>query len=316
MGKKVNIISNLTNGAGLEKDSALMHKVFTERGHTVKMVQFDSRSAYRDAIQGAHLNVFLEVVVPGLMPCASQNFLVPNSEWWFDSAWLNCTSVFRKVLCKTKDCADIWSRKVGQHKCDYIEWEAADYYMPEVPRQPKFLHLAGKSETKNTAAVMEAWCKHNLPYPITVSAWKPDIVRCCKGVPNVTLVNRFNEEDMPRIYNEHQFFILPSKYEGWGFALHHALSCGAMVITTGAAPMKDFSGIHPFLLIPVASKKPVRAAIFNEVDPDQVAAAVRRAVSLLPEQIKDFSARARAGFLKDREHFRTTLPKVLTDAGF
>jgi hypothetical protein len=48
--------------------------------------------------------------------------------------------------------------------------------------------MAGKSETKNTAAVMEAWRQYPLP-PLTVIAWKPNIARNCKGVPNVTFTS-------------------------------------------------------------------------------------------------------------------------------
>lgn len=313
--KRINVVTNHTNGAGLQKDGELISSLFQKAGHEVRKVQFDSPRIIQDAIPNADLNIFLEVVVPGLMGGAAANWMIPNSEWWFDHAWFQTLTRFTRVLCKTQDCLDIWIRKVGAQRCRMIGFEANDYHMPQITKQPKFLHLAGKSETKNTAAVMDAW-RQGIPYQITVSAFKPSIMKLCEGVPNVTLVERFPEADIPRIMNEHQFFVMPSKYEGFGMAMHEALSCSGIVITTDAPPMRDFAGIPQELLIISRKREPVRAAFFNHVEPVHVAQAVMKAASLSPARLAELGAQARVGYLKERDYFRKAFAEVMRESGF
>lgn len=305
---RVNIITNHFNGAGLQKDSELLTKILTERGHRVQKLEHRNKQ-FKLSWQG-DLNIFLEVIQPEMLRAAPLSILVPNSEWWNDS-WNRYLGQFFQVWTKTKDCHRIWTRKVGEGRCRYIGWEAIDRLDPAVERQPKFLHLAGKSETKNTAAVMDAWRNYRLPYPLTVSAFKPNIVALTRNVPNVTHVERFDESDISRVMNEHQFHIMPSKYEGFGMAIHEALGCGNIVITTDAPPMNEFSGVPKSLLIPFENRIPMRAAAAYLVSAGAVARQVARAASLHKDELETFSVQARAGFLRDREHFRRTLPQVL-----
>lgn len=305
-----NLISNITNGAGLQKDTELLKRMLEAAGHQVSCTMFNaSNPTYRQH----DVNIFLEVVNPGHFRYAHRNWLVPNSEWW-GTCWESTVGVFSRVLCKTPDCHTIWRRKVGDERATYIGWEANDFYRPEVVRKPTFLHLAGKSETKNTAAVMEAWRNFNLPYPLIVSAFKPEIVRLTRGVPNVTQVDRFSDEQAIETINACQFHIMPSKYEGFGMAIHEALSCKGIVITTDAAPMKDFAGIDRRMLIPVNRKVPrPPLTFFYEVSGAAVAQAVHSAAQLFGSDIESIGETARAGFLADRDFFRNAFAKLMRE---
>jgi len=194
-----------------------------------------------------------------------------------------------------------------------LGWEAPDRYNPKIPREIRCLHSCGKSETKNTAAVMEAWKQQQLPYPITVSAFKPGIKALCWGIPNVTQVDRFPDEVMDQVMNEHLIHVMPSKYEGYGMSIHEALGCGALVITTDAEPMRSFSGICKQLLVPVRSTQARHAAQFNMVDGQGIAGALFRALQICEDEalLHRVCRGAREGFLRDRDFFRTEFPKIM-----
>lgn len=306
MPKTFNIISNNENGAGLERDYKLIRGMLESYGHTVYGHMFNDLTLPRKV----DVSIYLEVIPAHTIDRAKENWFIPNSEWYFGNVWDRLLPKFSKILCKTPDCLEIWQKKVGMGRPKYIGFESNDFFRPEVKRTPQFLHMAGKSETKNTAAVCAAWRNHKLPYPLTVVAFKPDIVRHCLGIPFVTHIERLTDEQVIAFMNEHTFHVMPSKYEGFGHYIHEALGTGGVVLTTNAAPMNDFPGIPKDLLIPVSNKIPMRAAWFNEVDPAHVADAVHRAAALEPETIRALAEQARAGFLFDREYFRKTFAEV------
>lgn len=316
-----NIITNHTNGAGLQKDSALLTNFLEERGHGVRRVQHDDPSARRlNRGYKADVNFFLELAPPGMLQNSKVNVLIPNSEWWCDRSWghlLYPRMRFDLVLCKTLDAMRIWQYKVGPARCRFIGWEANDYYDPSIPRDLAFWHACGKSETKNTAAVIEAWEKHKLPYRLDVSAFKPNIVAMCKNKEkhNIFWRERWPEEEMPHQMNQHLFHIMPSKYEGYGMAINEGLGCGAIMLTTNAPPMNQFSGIPQQFTIKVAKVQPVRAAQFNLVDVNDIARAVHQAANTPTEELQRLSIEARHGYLRDRLYFRSALPKVLEELG-
>lgn len=301
----IQIITNYDNGAGLQEDSALLCRVLTDLGHVVRRVHIHRWPAEAKA---ADLNIFLEVLIPEVMPMAPKNYMVPNSEWW-GGHWDHHIPGFTKVLCKTADTLRIWNRK-APGKCALIGWAAKDYYRPEVPRERVFLHTAGKSQTKNTAAVIEAWRRYRLPYPLTVSAFKPEIAGLCMGVKNVRVVSRFSDEDIITEVNRSRFFLMPSKYEGYGHAIHEALGCGAAVITTGAEPMASFSGIDSRLLVKAEVIRPMGAAHCAEVSVQALAQTCKMAAEF-PEQVLDaLGQQARIGFLKDNAAFHRNIAEV------
>lgn len=319
---KFQIYSNLNNGAGLQKDWELISGILRNYGHEVVGVDINR---WRFQPYKADINIFLEIIEPAMLAhdIAKKNWLVPNSEWW-GTDWDQLVHRFDKILCKTKDCYEIWCRKAGQQKCVYTGWEARDLYNDPTARIPQFLHLAGKSETKNTAAVTEAWKKYRLPYQLTVSAFKPEIVKLCfdweasrqrwNPIPNVRHVERLTEAALVEEMNRHIFHIMPSKYEGFGMAIHEALSCHGIVITTNAPPMNQFKGVASELAIPVSRRDVRGPTFFNIVSAENVAAKVKQAASLSMNRILELSGQARKGFEEERQFFRNAIDGVIREA--
>lgn len=309
---RFNIITNISNGAGLQRDYELIRGMLEKMGHKVTGVQFDQTAQFPPE-HGVDVNIFMEIITPQIFSAAQQNWFIPNSEWYFP-CWDGCLNSIGLVLCKTRDCLNIWNRKVG-NRAKYLGFESNDFFNPQTKRIPEFLHMAGKSETKNTATVTEAWKTYKIPYPLTVVAFKPEIVRHCTGIQNVKHITRLTNEEVADYMNRFQFHIMPSKYEGYGHYIHEAMSCQGVVLTTDAAPMNDFAGIPKELLIPVQRKEAVRAAYFNHVSPLGVAAAVRKAMELSPIAIEELGNRARIGFLSEREQFRKTFETLVRNGG-
>ena len=125
----------------------------------------------------------------------------------------------------------IFQGKVGD-RCQYLGWMARDLYQPSIPRERKFLHVAGKSQFKNTAAVV-AGCQH-AGVPLTVIGEHTGDIR-----------RRVEDQELIRLMNSHFCQVMPSAYEGYGHVLHEALSVGQVIITTDAPPMNE---VAPALL--------------------------------------------------------------------
>ena len=303
------IVTNIDNGAGLQKDYELMRRMLEARGHRV---HGEKHNANAPTLYSVDVVMFLEVIDTRWLGRGTEHWLIPNSEWWYDRVWGRFLPCINRVLCKTRDCEAIWRGKVGEGRCQYIGWEAPDLYQPQVARETKFLHLAGKSDTKNTASVVAAWREQGLP-PLTIVAKNPAVFGACRNVPNVTVYEYLSEEQVVEALNSHRFFIMPSQYEGYGMALHEALGCGAVVLTTDAAPMNESAGLDKALLIPVSGRGSMESATLSYVSPCHVGNSVKLAASYTPAMLDDVGVSARKGYLEDREAFRRNFASFMDE---
>jgi len=304
------IVSNIGNGAGLQRDYELLRAMLESRGHRV---HGEAHNANAPTLYSVDVVIFLEVIDSRWFGRGKEHWLVPNSEWWYDRPWARFLPQLNRVICKTHDCMNIWKRKVDPQRCSYIGWEAPDMWRPEIQREPTFLHLAGKSDTKNTMAVIEAWKRYNVKAPLTVTAANPIVRQACCFVPNVTVHDRISASEISAALNSHRFHIMPSQYEGYGMALHEGLSCGAVMITTDAPPMNECTGLQQELLVAASYRQPLQSAVANFVSPADVLAAVGKALSYDEGKIDEVYNAARAGFLHDRQQFREAFHKYMDE---
>lgn len=304
---KFAIVTNISNGAGLQKDYELLRRMLESYGHDVWGEMFNSHTP---TLRHVDVVIFLEVIDPRWIPFAKQVWFVPNSEWYFD-CWDCQLRHITKVLCKTKDCLRLWTKKVGPAKCFYTGFEAEDFLDRSIKREPKFLHMFRNSENKGTPAVAAAWRNHRLPYPLTLVGRRAETLRLCHGIPNATVLEDLTKVEVMRLMNEHQFILAPTRNEGYGMFIHEALGCGGIVITTDAPPMNEFQGVAKPLLIPFWNQVPRLMTHFYEVNPEQVARRVHEAAQLYPDQIAKFSQEARTGFENERSQFRNAFEEIV-----
>ena len=69
---RFNIISNLTNGVGLQRDYELLRTELKARGHEVQGVQFNAKPL---VVPPADVNIFDELVVPAAFAAAKEQWV-------------------------------------------------------------------------------------------------------------------------------------------------------------------------------------------------------------------------------------------------
>ena len=307
--KTINIITNINNGAGLQKDAEIFSALLDSMGHKWRLIAYDVPHA--GISYPADINLFMEVMVPYLLNNAPVNYFMPNSEW-YDFATTECALPrLNLVLCKTHDCEVIWGKKTG--RTYYTGFEAQDLStnIPVLNKEAAFLHLAGNSGTKNTQAVIDCWRQYRPNYPIMIVSRDPHIRILCHGMPNVTYVQRIADSHVANHLNQTRFHLMPSEYEGFGQGMHEALGCGGIVITTNAPPMTEFPGVPHELMIPSSGTFIRRLATSHSVTAEGVRDAVEKAMSLSPEKLVKLSIEARQGFENERDAFRARIRTLL-----
>jgi len=284
---RFNYISNLSNGAGLQRNYELLKQALQARGHSVHGVQFNAKPL---VVPPADINIFDEVVTPLAFRAAKVQWAMPHPEWWF-GMWDQYR--WDKILAKTHDCERIFQAKVG-NRCQYLGWVAKDLARPGIPKERKFLHVSGKSSFKNTQAVIFG-C-HQAGVPLTVVGEKSG------GVARVS------EQELIHLMNSHFCHVMPSAYEGYGHVLHESQSTGQILITTNAPPMNE---ICPAFYVPSVGVRPHHAGVLHQVLPGDVAKAVKYGMAMEQTEIDRLSAEARTSYDEDVKQFNEALDKLV-----
>lgn len=298
---RIAIVTSLDNEVGLKRDHGVLRRLLEGAGHEVVGIDFR-----KPRVSGSFdLAIFLEVFDPALLDLAPRLWAVPNPEWWFAS-WTPDLPRFEAVLCKTQDAERIFSG-LGA-RAMLVGFGAEDRFDASVPRQRRFLHVAGQSELKGTEAVLGAWEQHAIPHPLTIVARKLKLTVRSKAV---TLLRRVSDLDLRKLQNECAFSLQPSQYEGFGHVLHEALSCGAILATTAAPPMDQVRA--PFLIVPTsfAAKELAQLA---RVDADGVRDAVEKMWAATDADVEGYRSEARENYLTSRAGFEQAFLSLVKGA--
>ena len=285
---RFNIISNLKNGAGLQRNYELLHHALVSRGHQVYGVQFNAKPLL---VPLADVNIFDEVVAPLAFKAAPVQWAMPHPEWWF-AGWEGYP--WDLVLAKTRDCERIFKGKVGD-RCQYLGWMARDMYQPIILRERRFLHVAGKSHFKNTHAVVTGCQQARVPLTVI-------------GEHTGQLRRRVDDRELMRLMNSHFCQVMPSAYEGYGHVLHESQSVGQILITTDAPPMNE---VTPSFCLPSISTTPHHAAPLHKVSALDVSLAVKQVLGLSSVEVQALAEQARAAFERDQRAFQTALDSLV-----
>jgi glycosyltransferase involved in cell wall biosynthesis len=266
------------------------------------------------------LAIFVETMHDGRwVTDKQQNWLIPNSEWYFPHLWNQYLPQISLVLVKTPDAFHLWHTLVPEERVLYTGFESRDLHYPTVLKRPaSFLHILGKSESKGTVQVMEAW--RGLHYPLVVTTCartreEEQIVRQMtskwpRDIPDLTYHHNLTDAEMAVVMNRSAFVIQPSLYEGYGHVIHEALGCRAIVLTTDAPPMSEFGGIDKRMLIPSDRTETRMLVEWHYPSVQGIRDTVERAVAMDGAELCAIADGARAAFLTEREEFR----RVFTEA--
>jgi hypothetical protein len=316
---RFNLVTFLGYEFGLGRDFNLIKNLLEGWGHEVRGVNLGlQRQEVTTPVEDADVNIFLEVMNGDIFNRARQNWFVPNQEW-YHFEWDHWLPGLSAIMCKTHEAERAFrDHGVPVEKLFHTGFESEDLYDPTIERKRKFLHVAGGSASKNTLAVGYAFAK------FFYSPWDKDenheLILVSRDTghqhqivdrKNCTYIEKAGVGELRRLMNECMFHIMPSGAEGWGHVIHEGLGCGAVMLTTDFPPMNEFKGIAPELLVNAPSWKPMSIGRIAWVGGLQVKAAVEKAVRLKPERIAEIQAEARAGFLEQRNYFRSRFQELV-----
>jgi glycosyl transferase family 1 len=294
----VNLISR-DNGIGLSTDMDLLDRMLTSAGYDVQRVPWQST-----AMRPCDVGIFLELFNPRLVRYAHHTVGIFNLEW-FQPGWRQHLPRLTQLWAKSTDAHATYQRlKLRSHHTGFL---SRDLYDPGVQRTPTCLHLKGHSGLKNTPAVLDAWAANpDLP-PLTIIAQHP----IPNPPPGVTVLGHLPFADIVAHLNRHQIHVCPSRAEGWGHYITEGLSTGAAVITTNAAPMNEHVHSDWGWLLPSTGQRPRSLATEHDVNPDDIATAVREAAEMTADERDAVAKRARDSVTYRNEQFRQTALDLL-----
>ena len=307
------------NGSGLARDLQLVEQVLLAAGHDVEAVGFGNEKGIntirRHGLRVARLwrgradvQVFVERILPDLLPLGGRNLLLPNPEW-FPGPWRALLPRFDAVLCKTRHAVDIFAA-LG---CDarYVGFTSTDQLDAAIPRERAFFHLAGRSDAKGTAVLLDAWRRHP-EWPRLTVVQSPRRVEAPVTAPNIDhRVARIDEAGLRALHNRHAFHACPSEMEGFGHSLMEAMSVGAALIATDGAPMNELvTRERGWLVAPVRVARRDLAQR-HLVDVAGLEAAVARALACGDAELAAKQQASRAYFVQADADFRRALPDAV-----
>ncbi len=317
-----------SNGLGLSRDLELLGGALRAAGCEVTPLPCDRRERRRRrgwlARTVARLrrpntrhasfdvNLMLEHVWPQFLHQARRNILVPNPEWFerrdalllsrIDRVWSKTTLTHR--LFAARGCA-----------VSDIGFDSDDRLAPEVMREPRFLHVGGRSKLKGTQRLLDLWRQHPEWPPLTVVS---DLagVRQDPGsaAPNITVLHEFVDDRALRtLQNSHRFHVCLSEAEGWGHYIVEALGVGAVTLTCDAAPMNELVTAERGLLVPVVAGRRQNLIELARFEPTAFGAALARCAAMTENQLQGIGARAREWFVGNKQQFPVRVRNALAE---
>lgn len=311
--KNINVVTSLV-GKGLEREYTILRDLLSAHDYRVVGIHYTNWDS--SPYVQANINIFLEVIHPLAFNLSRENWLFPNSEWW-DTRNDQYLPKFTKICCKTRDCERIWKAKIAGDRPErvvYVGFECRDLYDPNVLRENRFLHVAGESEFKNTPAVIQAWNEGQGMWPLTVVTQHKKFADLVKSALITCINKKIPDDQLGYLMNSHRVHIMPCAYEGFGHLIHEGIGCGAIVLTTAAPPMSEFSGVQTDWQVQPDKGSRRALATMIEVTSQAVRASATKAM-LYPGPWESRSQFARSEFLRERNEFRERLLEMVHNVG-
>lgn len=260
------------------------------------------------------LNIMLEHVWPDQLARARHNVIVPNPEW-FDRHDRRYLADLDAVWAKTRNAVDIFTGlgRLALH----VGFDSEDSYRPDIPRQRRFLHLAGASRTKGTRRLLNLWQRHP-EWPTLTVVQHPREACPTPQAENIDhRITYFNPADpaqgaqLRNLQNEHAFHVCTSETDAWGHYLVEAMAVGALTITVDAPPMNELVSSDRGILVPYERRDSMALATRYYFDEGALANSIERVLGLSAEEIETYGYRARAWYQDNRNSFTRRVGEAL-----
>ncbi|HKE49103.1 MAG TPA: glycosyltransferase [Rhodanobacteraceae bacterium] len=315
------------NGAGLSRDLEILRVAIGEAGFDLtisaigagglrRQLQFArvrAKLAWRGFREGrAHarfdVNLMDERLRPKYVPLARRNVLMPHPEW-FDVAWTKDLGLIDSVFAKTRHAVPLFEA-LGC-RADFVGFTSIDRRLADVPREPTFFHLGGRSGNKGTQATVDAWLRHPEWPLVTIIQRKP--LKLPPTLPsNIRLITDYiDDADLRTLQNRNLFHLCPSETEGFGHHLVEGMSVGAITLATDAPPMNEMVTNERGVLVPYVRSGTQQLATTYFVDGAAIEAGVARMLALDAAQRRSLSDAAREWWEQNDRAFRQRLATAI-----
>lgn len=321
-----------SNGVGLSRDLELLAAALRACGCEVTQQLCERRERKRRRSLHARLamrisrwrraappppfdaNIMLEHVWPQFVQQARCNVLVPNPEW-FDRRDVAMLDVADRVWAKTAFAEQLFVARGC--RVLRIGFDSDDRLQAAVPRQPQFLHLAGRSPLKGTRRLLALWQRHPHWPQLTLVQDTPQGTAAGNPVAgNIVHAPGFvSDSELRTLQNAHRFHLCLSEAEGWGHYIAEGLSVGAVTFTCDAPPMNELVAAGRGMLINAHLGEQHNLARIARFDEAALEAAVERSLALSAAQLDAIGAAARHWFLANKQGFVARLQTAVADIG-
>lgn len=319
-GKRINIVYHPSSG--LAVDAKVILEALAGSGLSVTLSHVQEWNSYSGRLRRLLLrstsgilppryaiNIFLEEVHPEWLAHAHSNVLIPNQEWCRPSTF-KILSKLDAVFCKTRHAEAVFSHLLPE-KVRFVGFSSIDRRDASIPQDfSRFIHIAGKSRQKGSATLLHVWARRPDWPTLTVICRDAEI-----GVgimaPNIVWLNELGDSELRQMQNRSGVHLCPSEAEGFGHYIAEAMSCGALVLTTDAAPMNELVTANRGILVPFAGRKPQMLGFNYYVDEFALEAAIDEIVLLADAQKRELGARAREWFSTTKTRFAENFGRAL-----
>lgn len=301
---KINLIYQ-SNGKGLDTDQKILKEALEQMNFSVTIVSLKETKWTH-----AHINIFIENLVPAKFSWADQNWFIPNPEWYIHHIQL--LDNIDLILCRTREVERIFQSMKKQTY--YLGFTSPDCYQPEIEKNYfHFLHLAGGSPLKGTAALQKIWTSQpSLPL-LTVTNFLNNFI---SQQSNLEWMHyRLPEFQLRLLQNQCGIHLCPSEAEGFGHYIMEGMSVGAAIITTDAPPMNEFI-TDPRCLVPCYKTDTLFLATRYFVDPQQLQNKIESLLNLPPEELRRIGLNNRLIYLQKTEEFYERLKELMWIVSF
>lgn len=314
------------NGAGLSRDITVLTEAIAGGGFDLtvsalgqgglrrgaRSARLRSRLAWEAFRRGRSsrfdVNLMDERIWPNFRNLAQRNVLLPHPEW-FDVAWIPQLAMIDCVFAKTRHAVPIFEAQ-GRRTL-FVGFSSLDRRLADVPREPTFFHLGGRSVNKGSQPLIDLWSRRpDLPM-LTMIQRAP--LKLPGTLPqNVRLITEYiDDADLRALQNRHLFHLCPSETEGFGHHLVEGMSCGAITLATDAAPMNEMITHERGVLVPYARTGKQQLATTYFVDVDALEAGVERMLALAESDRHARSEAARVWWDDNDRGFRERLASAI-----
>ena len=311
---KINIIT-YNNQYGLTNDMKMLAKLLEKHFKSkveIKLVDFFHYKAPR-----ADINIFLETISKSLCKYADINVLIPNQEWYYRT-WIPYLEDIDFIFVKTKYAEELFKSLVPTRKdiVKMIGWRSIDRRESSSNEKDfkHFLHLCGRSKHKQTQDMIDCW-EEDFP-KLTIVYSPKDVSIKQKKQENIEYITtRLSDDDLLKLMNKCGIHLCCSETEGYGHYIHEAKSCGSIVLTTNAPPMKDYITPETGFLVKSSAKKQLKKHLGSKyiLDHDDFKNVIKHIQTFDNKTLMKMGDASRDSYLHEAKIFEDKIKDVMTE---